>query len=67
MIITVIVYTFTSDIEVGKIISEVDVSVMKLGRFPVASFTEEIVVVSPTSGSVILGNRYVVDYIRGAV
>ncbi len=58
MIITAIVYTFTSDIEVGKIISEVDVSVMKLGRVPVAeSFTEEIEVVSLTSGSVILGNR----------
>ncbi len=68
MIITVIVYALTSDIETGNIISEVDVNVIKLGRDPVAeSLTEEIEVASPKSGSNILGNGYVVDNIRGAI
>ncbi len=68
MIITVIVYALTSDIDTGNINSEVDVNVIKLGRDPVAeSLTEEIEVASPISGSVILGKGYVVDDIRGAI
>jgi hypothetical protein len=57
VIITIIVYTFTSVINVGYMVAEVVVKVMKLGSDPVAeSFTKETEVVAPISGSDILGN-----------
>ena len=57
VIITIIVYTFTSVINFGYTVRVVVVKVIKLGREPVAeSLTTDTLVVAPLSGSVIEGN-----------
>ena len=57
VIITIIVYTFTSVINFGYTVRVVVVKVIKLGREPVAeSLTTDTLVVAPLSGSVIDGN-----------
>jgi hypothetical protein len=57
VIITIIVYAFTSVINFGYAVRVVVVKVIKLGREPVAeSLTTDTLVVAPLSGSVIEGN-----------
>jgi hypothetical protein len=57
VIITIIVYAFTSVINCGKAVRVVVVKVIKLGLEPVAeSLTTDRLVVAPLSGSVIEGN-----------
>jgi hypothetical protein len=57
VIITIIVYAFTSAINFGYTVRLVDAKVIKLGKKPVAeSLTTDTDVVAPLSGSIIEGN-----------
>jgi hypothetical protein len=57
VIITIIVYTFTSVINFGYIVRLAVEKLIKLGRaFVAESLTTDTLVLAPTSGSVIEGN-----------